>query len=373
MQTVQDRGLRVGIRPPGITWQEWAVPFALEAFKETQIFRAFANASDMAGQLQVSEIIPLPPSTQATCSPVLKPNSCGCGCTTRQRVAHVISLDSARFSATANMLHGVGFAVRKVTPISKNDPRCRAMWKAFWRSSDRSRHGDPLAVISLTITHVALWLSNLGNQDEWTSVSGSRSQALRMAVVVSSSSLGVASGPPPSSGRYVFEDDVVLRGTTPAGDVQCMLEEVERLSASSKASLIYLGTAAGTPGSVNLPRSGTNVSLCQGRTSLRPCATLKTHAFAFRPRLARHLWPLMRYVTRVPMSGGAYHDYRFAIDQVMRGYYYHATLDKKLTGSRPLLNVDDEWPRCIDAPTRGIFWQDVKTFKSSLDHVDHNW
>mmetsp|Transcript_46166 Transcript_46166/g.76327 ORF Transcript_46166/g.76327 Transcript_46166/m.76327 type:complete len:374 (+) Transcript_46166:180-1301(+) len=277
-------------------------------------------------------------------NPLLPAKSGSCS---KDRIAHVISLSrtSWRWHLVRNELMRDGFsAVHHVRPVSTNDDAVLGMEREFGFAARSNGSPSPRAAISIMLTHAQLWKDNSLPFGRPKSASdGALDETKREWL-------------------YIFEDDVTfnadsLRHTTRAGpgapsvarreDVQCVLDEVERLT-PSKCKLIMLHLCLPmlpqTVPQANL-RNGREILLL-GNHTVRPCASMCTSAYAIRRSAASTFFHDIRKVhIRRNASGmltamDPFH--RFSIDFNIRGYYFrkHAAVVPEL-----------EWPRCIDYPT----------------------
>lgn len=241
------------------------------------------------------------------------------------RVAHCISMDVARFRNCSKALRRAGFAVVRVTPVSTTDPRVLEMERRYRRAGDDAA-GSPRKIISNLLTHVDLWRSRTAR--DWT---------------------------------YVFEDDALL--LSHAGDgsaMQCLLARAEHRASSRNHSLLFLGSAAEHLAGLREPLRCEGVDDAATHT-IRPCAPLSVHAYAFRAPHSRVLWALIRYLLHQWLERGQLL-YRYNVDIALRAFYWRAN-------AHGLVSPADEWPLCIDPDRHGLYGQAA----AGLGALPHNW
>lgn len=305
----------IGPVPKGVLWQHWIEPTAVAHFRATHPNITFARN---ASELQLKRI------ASRTSWPG-SASSVNCTCAARRdsrRVAHIISQNPRRLRVATAVLQAAGFATTHITPVQVSDPRVLALERRYHLKNDQA---PPWDAISNLLTHVDLWHAAPASGEEW---------------------------------AYIFEDDVALDSEIQAGEVQCLIDQIE--SFQGNHSLIFLGSSA----EQHKKGHPQPLSECRGHAHIA-CAPLALHAYAVRQSSGSSLWELARYTTGPLSDVQHYQGYRYTIDIALRAFYWRAADQLRV------LKAELEWPRCLDVRRHGIFHQNSSA--DTHNALAHNW
>ena len=370
----------VGRVPAGERWQQWVLPTALSQYHD------FKPASIVINQV------------------VGRPG---------RRIAHVISLNESRFNTSLRELARAGFdSVAHVRPVSISDRRVLEVEHRHRRDGD-DLAGSPRRIIANLITLVDLWHSHAVTQDnaEWIYVfeddalllphmSGAAAiQCLLSEVRTTIAACALVSELKAGSGSNRLFDAsqhraslceslllhrscciaLALAASLLLHRSCCIASQAERRASAANHTLLFLGSTAEHLEEPMTPlrcQPGTKGSsrAAAGAHTIRPCAPLSAHAYAFRRGHASTLWELVRYFLHQWSAGRGQLLYRYDVDIAVRAFYWRAR-------AHGLVMPALEWPLCIDAGSQaghhgrhgynGFFGQ--ATFQGNADALPHNW
>ena len=262
------------------------------------------------------------------------------------RHAHVLSLEVGQvWRTTQRQLLDAGFsAVHRVQPVPVTDSRVLALEEALLTVHEKnasSRHWRGL--ISNMLTHADLWAQADNFSSNWIWIFEDDVMFDPFAVQ------HVLPRPMSSS----VESDDGLEPWALVTDMQCILDDMERISTPLNNTLLYLGY----DGSYLAHRLGldrlTPVVVTGGHV-VQPCIAMGTHAYGIRRAHAHRFWRKVRskFYGEDGVSPTEFsHPYhRFQLDVNLRGFYMR---QQRGSGWRKYkLNVSLDWPRCVDIPER---------------------
>ena len=255
-------------------------------------------------------------------------------------VAHVISgdtaLDRTRFSFADATLRRIGFLVKRVPPVPRDDPEVLDWERRFRRPGDPTDR-SPRSAISLSLTHLRLWRS-FPAEGEW--------------LWVFEDDVMLHPGPavsylPPPHGRGAKGGAITWRW--PAGGLaaqalaaRCAIDTALGLGAVGAlrwSPLLYLGACAPH-------HHKSNVTALPGGHTLRTCDSLCLHAYAVRRRFAGRM--ISEILARRERTWNRSHAlYRYDLDVMLRGFV-NPPPPEPYDGHRlvqPMcLDMEDAWP-----------------------------
>lgn len=271
------------------------------------------------------------------------------------RHAHVISMSTGpTYQMAKRRLMEAGFhTVSRIQPVSLDDKRLLLSESMLLYEHEKNSSVRPWrAAMSNMLTHADVWQRPHARNGEWI---------------------------------YIFEDDakfdpyalhhilpepvnITTHGHTlvPSAsvkDMQCILDDMERISASLENTLLYFGHE-GIIKPQRFKLLGPETSVITGGHIVDACTAMATHAYAIRrshatdffDRVRRKNFPVGENMSAVRLAHTRnkmkHSFYRFQLDVNLRGYY------ERLQGGGHWLkykfNVTRDWPRCLDVPHKAL-------------------